>query len=70
MLELNSDLSTQASFKRLALSRAYNAGFASDKMSEDLYIQYIELLFTHDPKQSTILQVSEFIVNKKCNILT
>lgn len=57
MLELNNDLSTQSSLKRYALSRAFQAANASNKMSEDHYLQYIELLYSNNPKDENIAQV-------------
>lgn len=57
MLELNNDLSTQSSIKRYALSRAFQAANASNNMSEDHYLQYIELLYANNPKDDNIAQV-------------
>lgn len=62
MLELNADLSTQASLKRHALSRAFRAAFESNNMSEDHYIQYVELLYAFNPKQQLVVQV----IDLKC----
>lgn len=64
MLELNSDLTTQASLKRHSLSRAFKAANESNNMSEDHYLQYIELLFANNPKDETIAQVLEKSTSK------
>lgn len=57
MLELNSDLATQASLKRHLLSRAFRAANESNNMSEDHYLQYVEMLYANNPKDETIAQV-------------
>lgn len=57
MLELNSDLTTQASLKRISLSRAFRAANESNNMSEDHYLQYVELLYSKNPKDEAIAQV-------------
>lgn len=57
MLELNSDLSTQSSIKRFALKRAFEGANRSNRMSEDHYLQYIELLFTNNRKDDNIERV-------------
>lgn len=57
MLELNSDLSTQSSLKRFALKRAFEGAHQTNHMSEDQYLQYIELLYSNNPKDETIEQV-------------
>lgn len=57
MLELNSDLSTQSSMKRFALKKAFEGANAANHMSEDHYLQYIELLFTNNPKDENIEKV-------------
>lgn len=59
MLELNSDLTTQASLKRQALARAFRAANESNNMSENHYLQYVELLYANNPKDETIVQVLE-----------
>lgn len=57
MVELNSDLSTQSSLKRYALKRAFEIAHQTNHMSEDQYLQYIELLHSINPKDETIEQV-------------
>lgn len=57
MLELNSDLSTQSSLKRMALKRAFEGAHLSNYMTEDQYLQYIELLCSNNPKDETIEKV-------------
>lgn len=57
MLELNSDLTTQASLKRQALARAFRTANESKNMSENHYLQYVELLYANNPKDETIIQV-------------
>lgn len=57
MMELNSDLSTQSSIKRFALRKAFEGANETNHMSEDHYLQYIELLYTNNPKDGTIEKV-------------
>lgn len=57
MLELNSDLSTQASIKKFGLKRAFEGASRSNHMSEDHYLQYIELLYTNNPKDVIIEEI-------------
>lgn len=57
MLELNSDLTTQAALKRHLLSRAFRAANESNNMSEDHYLQYVEMLYANNPKDETIALV-------------
>lgn len=57
MLELNNDLSTQAACKRSFLGRAFSAANESNKMSENHYLQYIELLHSTNPKDENIIRV-------------
>lgn len=57
MLELNSDLSTQSSMKRFALKKAFEGANESNHMSEDHYLQYIELLYTNNSKDDNIEKV-------------
>lgn len=57
MLELNNDLSTQSALKRYALGRAFQAANESNHMSEDHYLQYIELLHANNPKDENIVRV-------------
>lgn len=45
MIDLNSDLSTQSLLKQSSLKRAFQGASRSSQMTEDYYIQYIELLF-------------------------
>lgn len=59
MLALNSDLTAHAVLKRSVLSRAFKAGNASSKMSEALYLKYVELLFSNDRNDETIPFVSK-----------
>lgn len=54
MLDLNSDLSTQSSMKRFSLRRAFEGAHQSNHMSEDHYLQYIELLYSNNPKDDII----------------
>lgn len=64
MLEMNSDLTTQASLKRQALNRAFRAANESNNMSENHYLQYVELLYANNPKDETIAQVLEKATTK------
>lgn len=57
MLELNNDLSTQAACKRSVLGRAFLAANESNQMSENHYLQYIELLHANNPKDDNIIRV-------------
>lgn len=57
MVELNADLSTLPSLKRYALSRAFEGANHSSQMSETHYLQYIELLYSNNPKDENIEQV-------------
>lgn len=57
MLEMNSDLSTQSSIKRFCLKRAFEGAHQSNHMTEDHYLQYIELLYSINPKDDIIENV-------------
>lgn len=57
MLELNSDLSTQSAIKRVSLKRAFEGANKENFLSEDQYLQYIELLWSLNPKDETIEKV-------------
>lgn len=57
MLELNNDLSTKAACKRSVLGRAFLTANESNKMSENHYLQYIELLHSNNPKDENIIRV-------------
>lgn len=57
MLELNNDLSTLAECKRSNLGRAFMAANESNKMSENHYLQYIELLHSNNPNDENIIRV-------------
>lgn len=63
MLELNKDLSTQSSYKRYALGKAFQAANQSDHMSEGHYLQYIELLYSNNPKDENIIEVFQKATN-------
>lgn len=69
MLELNSDLATQASIKRHLLSRAFRAANESNNMSEDHYLQYVEMLYANDPKDDNIARVLNKSTTKFSNSL-
>lgn len=60
MLELNNDVSassTQVGLKRSSLSQAFEGANSSNHMSETHYLQYIELLYSNNPKDKNIEQV-------------
>ncbi|XP_031620644.1 U3 small nucleolar RNA-associated protein 6 homolog [Contarinia nasturtii] len=57
MLELNKDLSSLIGVKRFSLSRAFAGGNNSNHMSENHYLQYIELLYSNNPTDENIEQV-------------
>lgn len=57
MLELNNDLSVQAPLKRYALGRAFDGANNSGHMSEQHYLQYIELLHANNPRDDKIEHV-------------
>lgn len=57
MLDLNSDLSTQSSLKRFSLRRAFEGANQTNYMSEDHYLQYIELLYSNNTKDDNIEKV-------------
>lgn len=54
MVELNNDLTNQASLKRLHLKQAFEG---SNYLQEDHYVQYLEILHSINPKDETIAQV-------------
>lgn len=54
MIELNNDLSAQASLKRFVLKQAFGAADCANHMQEEHYIQYIELLYSSNPKDEAI----------------
>lgn len=59
MIDLNSDLSTQSLLKQMSLKRAFEGASRSSSMTEDFYIQYVELLFRmnqHDQSIERVLQ--------------
>lgn len=58
MLKLNTDLSEHIQLKKDGLCHAFKSIYESNDMTEDHYIQYVELLFTDDPKQELVAQVS------------
>lgn len=73
MLELNSDLSTQAATKRFALKRAFEEASKHEKMSEDHYIQYIQMLYTQskdDPNINNVFEMATKAYNKSLQIWT
>lgn len=57
MIELNTDSTSHTSFKRFALKQAIEGAFQSNAMSENHYLQYIELLYANNPKDELIEQV-------------
>lgn len=57
MLEINSDLTTQAKLKRHLLNRAFRAANESNNMAEHHYLQYVELLYRNNPRDEFIPQV-------------
>lgn len=60
MLALNDDKSVPATLiglKRFSLSQAFEAASNSNQMSETHYLQYIELLYSSNPKDEIIEQV-------------
>lgn len=57
MLELNSDLSTQKQIKRISLKKAFEGAIKTSFMTEDHYLQYIELLYTINSKDDNIEKV-------------
>lgn len=57
MLDLNSDLTTQASLKRSVLGRAFRDADESNNMSEEHYLRYVELLFKNNSSDPMIAQV-------------
>ncbi|XP_055310345.1 U3 small nucleolar RNA-associated protein 6 homolog [Sitodiplosis mosellana] len=60
MLALNNDTSsavTQIGLKRFSLSQAFEGANNSNQMSETHYLQYIELLYSNNPKDENIEQV-------------
>lgn len=57
MIELNTDLSSLPSLKRYALSRAFEGANHSSQMSENHYLQFIELLYSNNPKDENIEEV-------------
>lgn len=62
MIDLHSDLNSLASLKRNALYRAFHLGNESGIMSEDLYLQYIELLYSkRGGRQDNVLVSSRII---------
>lgn len=54
MIDLNADLSSQSALKRYALSRAFDGANNSNQMSEKHYLQYVELLYSNNPKDENI----------------
>lgn len=57
MIELNEDLTTLPSLKRYALSGAFEGANQSNQMTEKHYLQYIELMYSNNPKDENIEQV-------------
>lgn len=60
MLDLNNEISatsTQVGLKRFSLSQAFEGANNSNQMSETHYLQYIELLYSNNPKDENIEQV-------------
>lgn len=57
MIDLNSDLSTQSLLKQLSLKRAFESASQTKYMTEDYYIQYVELLFRMNPNDQSIERV-------------
>lgn len=57
MVELNTDLTSLPSLKRYALCRAFEGANHSNLMSEKHYLQYIELMYSNNPKDENIEQL-------------
>lgn len=57
MIELNSDLSTQASLKQYGLRKAFEGAYEANHMSEDHYLQYIALLFDNNRNDENIEKI-------------
>ncbi|XP_031619899.1 uncharacterized protein LOC116338639 [Contarinia nasturtii] len=57
MIEINKDLSTHALLKRQALRKALDGAYASNHMSENHYLLYIQQLYTNNPQDQNIENV-------------
>lgn len=57
MIELNHDLSSQKEIKQNALLKAFAGACQFDHMTEENYIQYIELLYQMNPSDENIEKV-------------
>lgn len=70
-LELNSNMSTESSLKRLALSRAFEQAYQSNHITEKHFLQYIELLYANSSKGEgieNVLQKATKAYAKSANI--
>lgn len=57
MIELNSDLSSQTQLKQCALLKAFGGACQFNHLTEENYIQYIELLYKLNPSDENIEKV-------------
>lgn len=57
IIELNKDSSYLPAFKRYTLTRAFESAKNSDYMTEQHYLQYIELLYSNNPKDEKIEEI-------------
>lgn len=57
MIDLNSDLSTQSHLKQTSLKRAFEGASRLNYMTEDYYIQYVELLYRMNQNDENIERV-------------
>lgn len=54
MIDLNSDLSTQSHLKQTSLKRAFEGASRLNYMTEDYYIQYVELMYRMNQNDENI----------------
>lgn len=57
MIDLNSDLSTQSLLKQTSLKRAFEGACRLNNMTDDYYIQYVELLYRMNRNDENIEKV-------------
>lgn len=57
IIDLNKDASTLSAFKRYTLTRAFESAKNSNHMTENHYLQYIELLYSNNPKDEKIEEI-------------
>lgn len=57
MIQLNSDLSSQTQIKQCALLKAFGGACQFNHLTEENYIQYIELLYKLNPSDENIEKV-------------